>query len=112
MKNIIGLLPVIIFLCSTCKVETKWLQSESFKYAQTSCADAWQTGSSDSITCINVSQFLISKNIFARGVFIKNDGVSELCNACNCKTGNNIYLSTFGHDSSNVVLTQLGFIKY
>jgi hypothetical protein len=108
-NTIKALVLLLVFLVTACHPQKKWLQYVTVKYSQTGCADAWQTGATDSITCVNVAAFLSDKNVAVLGVTIKNDGVQELCNACFCKTGNTIYVSTLEGDDNLATFAKLGF---
>jgi len=81
----------------------------SFYYKQTYCADPWPTGSTDSITLVNVTSYLNSQNLYIAGLSIKLDGNIELCLACTCKTGKTIYVSTLNSDSLKARYIRAGF---
>jgi len=78
-------------------------------YKQTFCSDPWVTGSNDSLTLINVANYLDSSGLYVAGLTIKQDGTSEACQACNCKTGKTIYVSTFNTKNLKVKYMRIGF---
>lgn len=82
----------------------------TLSYKQTFCSDQWTTDlSSDSLTLIHVRDFLKTKNMFFESLSIKQETAAETCNACTCKTGKVIYVSTFDNDSCKVQYGRIGF---
>jgi hypothetical protein len=80
-----------IFACSK-KTPMKY---SSFSYEQTYCSDQWGTHPSDSLTLIKLGQYLDSLSLYRAGLDIKQQSQPQLCNACNCKTGKVLYVTTF-----------------
>lgn len=88
---LIILLTPIIFSCT----KKTPIQYVSLSHKQTICADLWLTGSSDSLTLVNVAHYLDSLGLYIASLLIKLDNSPESCTACTCKTGKTIYVSTF-----------------
>jgi len=84
-------------------------QYVTVNYKQTLCSDPWVTASNDSLTLINVANYLNSSGLYVAGLTIKQDGTSEVCQACNCKTGKTIYVSTFNTENLKVKYMRIGF---
>jgi hypothetical protein len=81
----------------------------SLGYHQTQCSDAWATGTTDSITLVNVANYLNTQNIYFAGLSIKQVNPADLCLACTCKTGKIIYVSTFYDNTMKQKYQALGF---
>ncbi len=101
---------VIVALAACSKDQAGKNQFANFSYKQTYCADPWPTGSTDSITLVNVGSFLSSQSITVDSLHIKQDGPPALCLACQCKTGKTIYASVLAGDS--LKMTAIGFVSY
>jgi hypothetical protein len=84
----------------------------NFYYKQTSCADPWGLGSSDSLTLVKVANYLNSSNLYIASLTIRNDDIAEMCLACTCKTGKTIYASTLNTDSLRAQYSRIGFKEY
>jgi hypothetical protein len=114
MRNIYTtvILLALIFL-SGCRKEPIGKNSYiKLYYKQTSCSDPWATGTTDSLTLVNVAAHLNSLNLYIAGLSILNDDTAEACSACTCKTGKTIYVSTFNSDSLKAQYTRIGFKQY
>jgi hypothetical protein len=87
-------------------IEDKYV---TLSYNQTFCADPWKNLSSDSLTLVNVANYLNSYNLYIAGLNIKQVLPADSCKACTCKTGKTIYVSTFDSDSLKAKYYQIGF---
>jgi hypothetical protein len=96
---------------SACKKDSRIGDKEfvTLSYQQTYCSDPWETGSSDSLTLVQVAGYLQAADILISGLSIKPDGTEEFCYACSCKTGNVIYLSTLNSEALKEKLKRIGF---
>jgi len=81
----------------------------TLSYKQTFCADPWPTASSDSLTLVNVANYLNTNGLYIAGLSIKNESNPELCLACVCKTGKVIYVSTLNSTNLTEKYVQIGF---
>jgi hypothetical protein len=108
MKTFLLLLLVIaLFACKNEKIiQDNYI---TLAYKQTQCADAWATGATDSITVLNVSNYLNAQNVYIASLNIKQVNTPDLCNACICKTGKIIYVTTFDNDALKQKYQALGF---
>ncbi len=111
MRIILQIIFFILIISLSCKkqklIGDKYI---TLSYKQTSCADAWASGSNDSITLKNLANYLNSYNLYIASLFIKQDsGYTISCLACTCKTGKTIYVSTFDNDSAKAQYMRLGF---
>ncbi len=106
------LLPVLllVFIAMACTRETligdKYV---TFAYSQTGCADPWGSQPSDSLTLVKVADYLTAANLYIASLGIRADGTTEICQACSCKTGKVIYVSTLDSDSLRAQYTRIGF---
>ena len=100
----------LITIIYACKKE-KIIQDNytTLTYKQTQCADAWATGITDSITLVNVANYLNSQNVYVASLSIKAVNPADLCNACICKTGKLIYVTTFDETTLKQKYLALGF---
>ena len=112
LKNI-RLLLVIVIIILSCKKEKSIGDDEyvTLSYNQTYCADAWKTGNTDSITLRNLANYLIDADLYLASLYIKQEHEAEMCQACNCKTGKVIYVSTLNSDSLKAKYARIGFNK-
>lgn len=78
-------------------------------YQQTYCADPWPTGATDSATLKNVAHYLDSVQLYIASLAIKAEAPPELCNACNCRTGKTIYVSTLNSETLKGKYEAIGF---
>ena len=83
-----------------------------FYYKQTACADPWKTGSTDSLTLVNVVHYLDSLGLYIAGLNIVKDDNQEICSACTCKTGKTIYVSTLKSDIMIAKYKAIGFREH
>jgi hypothetical protein len=81
----------------------------TLSYQQTMCSDPWKTAGSDSLTLVNVADYLKAADIHIAGLNIKHDGTKLVCEACNCKTGKVIYVSTLNSETLKEKLMKIGF---
>ncbi len=81
----------------------------TLSYKQTSCSDPWMNTSSDSLTLVNVANYLNGVQLYFASLNIKLDGPIELCLACPCKTGRTIFVSTLNSDSLKARYERIGF---
>lgn len=96
MKCILFLICCSAFILSCNKKAVIGDKFMTLSYKQTHCSDLWITNpTNDNITVNNISHFLDSAGMTSPefGVNIRNDGVAEICSACTCKTGKNIYVT-------------------
>lgn len=107
-KFFLLIITIILFSCNKEKL-TGNDEYVTLTYQQTSCADAWATGSSDSITLHNVSEYLVSSGLYIASLNIKLFSSPVICDACYCKTGKVIYVSTLNSDSLIAKYNRLGF---
>jgi hypothetical protein len=104
------LIAVIIFSCK----KEKLIGDDEYvtlSYHQTYCADLWETGNTDSVTLRNLANYLIDANLYVSSLYINEETPGEMCNACTCKTGKVIYVSTLNSDSLKVKYARIGFKK-
>jgi len=102
------IITIILFACNKEKLIGKD-EYVTLTYQQTSCADAWATGFSDSATLHNLSEYLISSGLYIASLNIKQVGSPVICDACYCKTGKVIYVSTLNSDSLKAKYNRIGF---
>ncbi len=81
----------------------------TFKYNQTYCSDPWPTGVNDSLTLKNVAHYLDSLQLYIASMQLKPEMVADSCSACNCKTGNTIYVTTFDTQKDKEIYNAIGF---
>ena len=100
----------IIIALMSCK-KSRMIKDEyiTLAYKQTFCADAWATGSNDSLTLGSLTAYLNSSGLYVAGINIKQDTNPDLCNACICKTGKTISVSTLNTDSLKAKYGRIGF---
>ena len=84
-------------------------QYTTFYYHQTGCSDPWPTGATDSLTLVNVSNYLSAAGVYVASLNIKQDGIAEACLACQCKTSKTIYVSAFNNKGTKEKYLALGF---
>jgi hypothetical protein len=97
MSRYLILLFCLVVIAYSCKKNEKNIGDiyTSVYYDQTFCADKWATGTTDSITLRNVAHYLDSLQLYYAGLWMKSIGAPVGCNACFCKTGKRIQVSTF-----------------
>lgn len=109
MRTLLVLIMFVFTGSVTCKKDLGEDQYTTFYYRQTQCADAWQTGATDSVTIVNVSNYLKGLGLYYAGINIKADSPAQVCLACTCLTGKTIYASTFNDDSTKARYLRIGF---
>jgi hypothetical protein len=102
---------IILSILFSCKKENNVIQDNytTLQYLQTKCSDAWLSAASDSLTIVNVSNYLQAKSVYIAGIFIKQIDTGDTCKACSCKTGKVIYVSTFDDVLQKEKYAALGF---
>ncbi|RYZ00518.1 MAG: hypothetical protein EOO11_01300 [Chitinophagaceae bacterium] len=100
---------LVLGLLGACKEKVMSDRFLSFRYAQTGCSDPWPAGGNDSATGTLVRAYLDSLGLAPVSIEIRADGVAELCNACSCKTGKRIYVSTLYQESLIRRYADIGF---
>lgn len=86
----------------------------TLSYKQTQCSDPWITNpTNNSITVNSISHFLDSAGMTGPefNVNIRNDGIAEICSACICKTGKNIYVTVLYSAALLSKYQSLGFTR-
>jgi hypothetical protein len=81
----------------------------TLSYKLTYCSDPWQRGATDDQTLQNVGAYLNTAALYVAGLTIKEDTNPEVCNACSCKTGKTIYVTTLDSESLKEKYLQIGF---
>lgn len=71
-------------------------------YNQTTCNDPWQSIENDSELVDKIKTYFESVNITVSNVKIDDKGTPQLCNACNCFTGNRIILKVNKNDLDSI----------
>ena len=108
--NLVIFCTVFVAVCSCTKNDPVGKDEYvNLYYEQTFCADAWETGSNDSITLENVAVYLDEHDLYVSDLSIKQTGPADICQACGCKTGKTIYVSTLNSSSLKSAYTDLGF---
>jgi hypothetical protein len=104
---------LIAVIIASCKKEKLIGEDEyvTLSYHQTYCTDLWATGSTDSITLRNLANYLTDANLYVASLYINQETSGEMCQACTCKTGKVIYVSTLNSDSLKVRYAGIGFKK-
>jgi len=102
------LIIVIILACKKIRI-IGYSEYITLAYKQTFCSDFWTTGSNDSITINNVKRYFDSSELYIAGLDIKQDTNPDTCEACNCKTGKTIYVTTLDSDSLKAKYARIGF---
>lgn len=92
------LLTIVLFSC-----EKEHMKYTTVYYQQTYCSDPWPTGTTDSLTLVNVAHFIDSIGVYIASLGIRQDHPADACTACACKTGKVIYLTTFEGDEMPAV---------
>ena len=109
MKQALPIFILTVALCSCGKPEPSTEYGDNFvnlSYIQTKCADPWPTGATDSITLVNMANYLESRNLY---LAIRQDNLPDTCTACTCKTGKIIYITTFVLNISVALYAEIGF---
>ena len=110
MRNIFVIFFLLILTISSCSkkplIEDKYV---TLSYRQTFCSDPWTNVAIDSLTLINVATYLNSSGLYIAGLNIEQVTPPDICNACTCKTGKTIYVSTFDSDSLKAKYNRIGF---
>jgi hypothetical protein len=81
----------------------------TLSYAQTACADPWQSSGTDQGVLANVSNYLDSLNLLAFDLQIQTVHSPAVCLACTCKTGKIISLRTYNHPLNISKFNEIGF---
>ncbi|MEO5893450.1 MAG: hypothetical protein ABIQ31_24570 [Ferruginibacter sp.] len=104
---------LIIATSAACKKSQPIGEDEyvTLQYKQTSCADVWTSAPTDSATLKNVAAYLNSLNLYIASLNIKKVYTADACDACHCKTGKVIYVSTLNSDSLKAKYGRIGFVK-
>lgn len=105
---LIFLLLVIMFACNKNDQPGK-NQYVTLSYKQTYCSDPWRYSGTDSLALLSVEHFLDSSGLYAAGLNITQDGTSETCLACACKTGKTIFVSTLNDTTIKAKYLAIGF---
>ena len=110
MKNIVILFSLFTFIIASCSkkslLEDKYV---TLSYKQTACADPWRNVAVDSLTLINVADYINASDLYIASLIIKQETQPEACDACGCKTGKIIYVTTFDNDSLKAKYSRIGF---
>jgi hypothetical protein len=69
---------------------TKPLSVKWVNYDETNCADKWDYNRNNEVQKEKITAYCKSKGIQIHELEIFNNGVSETCTACECKTGRRI----------------------
>src|SRR5215203_584436 len=92
-----SLLTLALFACSKkTLIEDRYV---TLSYSQTFCSDPWVNLAVDSLTLINVANYINTSGLYIAGLNIKQEAQPDVCNACTCKTGKTILVTTFDDDS-------------
>lgn len=84
----------------------------TYTYAETQCSDPWGRGTTDSLTMQNLSAYLTAHRIDFLTLGIQKTDSTQVCNACTCKTGNQLSVTFLAlNDSTVFKMQQLGFQK-
>lgn len=89
-KLLLSLLIGLTFL--GCSTDDDSSENILVLYNQTNCNDPWQSIESDGELVDKIITYFESVNISVSNVKIDDKGTPQLCNACNCFTGNRIIL--------------------
>lgn len=82
----------------------------TYTYAETQCSDPWGRAATDSLTLRNLSAYLTARKIEFMNLGIQKTDSAQVCNACICKTGNQLSVTFLGLKDSTVSrMQQLGF---
>ena len=111
MRNSLIFILILCLTISACKKDSPIGNKEfvTLSYQQTQCSDPWETASNDSLTLVNVAEYLKAAHIHIAELYIKHDGTKLVCEACGCKTGKVIYVSTLNNETLKEKLTKIGF---
>lgn len=96
----------------TCSKDSKIVDGElmtTYTYAQTQCADPWQTSQNDETTGRNVRQYLESKYVEVGWVRIERTSDGATCLACSCPSGKTIFVGAPKDENTRKALEKLGF---
>ncbi len=96
-----------IFSCSKKNNDNELVMS----YNQTKCADAWGSPANDSLTLVNVNNYLDGLGLYKIAVAIIPVNVADTCAACSCKTGKVIYVTTSNSSTIKAQYQAIGFIE-
>ncbi len=99
---------LVIFSCSKKEPIGKHEYVE-LSYQQTQCSDPWRNGSSDSATLQNLAKYLADQQLYVASMNIKVTSTGFFCEACICKTGKTIYVSTLNSSGLIDGYRKLGF---
>lgn len=112
MRILLGLVFVLLLL-SSCDRKDMIGKDEyvTLSYKQTFCADAWGTVNNDSVQLANLSTYLANQQLYIASLNIKQETAADLCNACTCKTGKVLYVTTLNSSTMIVRYQQIGFTK-
>lgn len=110
MKNILTIVFIATSTIVSCTkkplMEDKYV---TLSYKQTFCSDPWTNLPVDSLTLINITTYLNSSSLYIAGLSIKQETPADVCNACTCKTGKTIYVTTFDNDGLKAEYNRIGF---
>ena len=111
MRTKIILLGFVVMSLAACKKSGRIGENEyvTLTYKQTSCADPWINAGTDSLTLINIANYLNSSGLYIASLSIKQDGPPETCLACVCKTGKTIFVSTLNSETMKAKYLLVGF---
>lgn len=109
MKHLIIIcLSLIVFSGCKKEEETTWVY-----YDETYCSDAWgQHNIAESEKKDNVKKYLETKGVKVLEIEILNDGIEDVCQVCNCKTGKRIKCKTTESDIKTIINAKFYQMKY
>lgn len=99
-KLILSLLIGLTFL--GCSTDDDSSENILVLYNQTNCSDPWQSIENDGELVDKIKTYFESVNITVSNVKIDDKGTPQLCNACNCFTGNRIILKVNKNDLNSI----------
>lgn len=88
---------LLLLLGISCKKALMEDKYATLAYEQTYCSDPWTNGPNDTITVNNVVHYFDSVGLYVAGASISIVNPAQVCQACSCKTGKVIYVSTFAN---------------
>jgi hypothetical protein len=94
MRFILLLVTLTALFTYSC-TKKKTIEYVTVSHQQTGCSDPWGAGSTDSSTLVKAGHYLDSLGLYYAALLIRADGQAEVCQACFCKTGKTIYVTTF-----------------
>jgi len=97
--SIIITIVLLVLLFFSCQKDTVWVY-----YNETGCSDKWGVASvPEKEKTKKVKKYLSRKGIHVVTVLITNDGISEVCFACHCKTGKRITCEIYENDLQKAI---------